>query len=157
MTETTGAQPATKEVAQKSVGHRLQKGHHIGRPKGSRDRRAVAGQMAATALEAKAWSVVAALLECRSWRARLESAKVVLSYAIGLPKQTLTIAGGIGDLGRELAAALQAARERRAALDAVVPVQAILAAPLAIVAGAEIAVDVPVNVPVDAPVPEAEK
>src|SRR5450759_1218422 len=111
MPETTKNAPApTKEVAPKNGakrrGHSFQKGHHVGSPKGSLDRRYIAGQAAAQAMEHKAWDVVAALLTCTSWRARLESAKVVLSYSLGLPRQTLQLTGGFGDLAGELAQAL---------------------------------------------------
>jgi len=91
---------------------------NAGRPKGILNERAKVGQEAAAALEVKAWDVLERLLSSPSWRARHEAAKVVLAYAIGLPRQTLVIAGGFGDLSRELAAALAEARVRRAALDA---------------------------------------
>jgi hypothetical protein len=86
-----------------------------GKPKGTKDRRRIAGQATSKALEAKAWDVVEALLTCRSWRARFESAKVVLSYSIGLPRQSIDISGGaFSEIAVTLAVALRAAREARA-------------------------------------------
>jgi len=90
-----------------------------GRPKGSPNKIRVVGALAAKGLEAKAWRVVETLLTSGSWRARHEAAKTVLAYSIGLPRQTLEITGGIGDLASELAAALAEVRSRRAALPAV--------------------------------------
>jgi hypothetical protein len=119
MVTTTGA-------TVKKTRHVLPPHRGPGRPKGSLNRRFVTGTITAQALQDKAWIVVEALLECRSARARLEAAKVVLAYALGLPRQTVTIAGGIGDLAGELAAALQEVRARRAALDPVVAVAGIL-------------------------------
>ena len=102
-----------------------------GKPKGAKDRRRVAGQATAKALEAKAWDIVEALLGCRSWRARLESAKVVLAYSIGLPRQRIDIAGGgaFGEIVGELASALKAAREARATAALVAPAVPALEAP----------------------------
>ncbi len=112
---------ARKEApATRRIGKPFQKGHHSGRPKGAQDRRRLAGILAAKALEARAWDVVESLLTGRSLRVRLEAAKVVLSYSIGLPKATLEVSGGLSDLAGELARALQAVRERRLALPAVV-------------------------------------
>lgn len=114
------------------IGRRFQRGNP-GRPRGIHDkRRTSAGIEVATALASGAWDVIEALLKDRSWRARYEAAKCVLSYSIGLPKATLEVQGGFGDLGVELAAALKEARARRAALDAPAPVAAISAAPEAV-------------------------
>jgi len=85
-----------------------------GRPKGTKDKRRIAGTATAKARGAKAWDVVAALLTCASWRARLEASKTVLAYSIGLPRQTLELTGGFGDLAGELAQALAEVRSRRA-------------------------------------------
>lgn len=137
MTETTpGTAPTpNKETPAKPGAKRgFPGGRGPGRPKGSRDRRYIAGQAAAQALEHRAWDVVAALLTCSSWRARHEAAKTVLSYSLGMPRQMLTIEGGAGDLARELATALAAARVRRAALDADRGVASLLALPPAVLA-----------------------
>jgi hypothetical protein len=57
-----------------------------------------------------------------------------LSYAWGLPKATLELAGGFANLSQELSAALAEARVRRAALDAAVPVAGLVDAASAILA-----------------------
>jgi hypothetical protein len=102
---------------------------NAGKPVGAKDRRRVLGQAAAAALEGKCWDVLERLLTSPSWRARHEAAKTTLAYALGLPRQTVTLAGGFADLSRELAAALAEARVRRAALDASVPVAGSVAKP----------------------------
>ena len=109
------------------IGRRFVKGNP-GRPRVVRLRREV-GIAAAKALESGAWDVVEKLLKDRSGRVRLETAKVILGYAIGLPKATLEVQGGVGNLAAELSAALAEARARRAALDTPTPVLAIEAAP----------------------------
>jgi hypothetical protein len=100
--------------------HRLKKWQfqkgNPGKKKGTKDKRTVLGQEAARSLEEGAWHVIERLLGSSSWRARHEAAKTVLGYAIGLPRATLELSGGFGDLARELSAALIEARERRLAL-----------------------------------------
>jgi hypothetical protein len=135
MTETTpGTAPTpNKETPAKPGAKRgFPGGRGPGRPKGSRDRRYIAGQAAAQALEHRAWDVVAALLTCSSWRARHEAAKTVLSYSLGMPRQMLTIEGGLSDFAAELGAALAEMRLRRSALDAGLPVAGLVGLPLAL-------------------------
>lgn len=109
------AEAPTKEGGLKTIGRPLQKGHKMGRPKGSKDRRRLAAEITAKGLEAKAWDVVAALLQSRAWRSRFEAARLVLAYAVGLPRQTIDIsAGPFSAVATELAEALRAAREARA-------------------------------------------
>jgi len=128
----TEAQAARKNrPGNARVGRPFEKGNP-GRPKGIVNERARIGQEAARALEEKAWDVAEGLLRSSSWRAREAGMKVVLGYAIGLPRATLELTGGFGDLSRELTAALQEARLRRAALDSALPVAPLEAAPPAL-------------------------
>ena len=121
------------------VGRPFERGN-VGKKPGARDRRKVLGQQAALALESQAWDAVEGLFRSSSWRAREAAAKIVLSYGLGLPKQTLELAGGVGTLAAELTKALAEARVRRAALEADRGVASLLALPLPILAppGAEI-------------------
>lgn len=111
--------------------HRFKKGNP-GKKKGTLDKRRMLGQQAAAALEGKCWDVLERLLSSTSWRARHEAVKTTLAYALGMPRQMVHIEGGFSDLSRELTAALQEARLRRAALDASVPSTALLGAAEAI-------------------------
>jgi hypothetical protein len=111
--------------------HRFKKGNP-GKKKGTIDKRRMLGQEAAAALEGKCWDVLERLLSSTSWRARHEAVKTTLAYALGMPRQMLHIEGGFSDLSRELTAALVEARLRRAALDAALPVAALVTAPEAI-------------------------
>ena len=129
---TTPAAAPREGTPKRTIGRPFEKGHHRGRPKGIVDRRRLAGAMAAKAIEARAWDVVFALLQARAWRPRFEAARLVLAYSVGLPKATLELTGGVGDLARELAAALAAVRERRAVLEGLSTAQANLALPEAI-------------------------
>lgn len=97
-----------------------------GRPKGSKDIRTSVGIETARLLSARAVERLTALLTSRSQRVSLEACKVVLSYAWGLPRATLELTGGFGDLSKELSLALAEARARRAALDASQPVAGLL-------------------------------
>jgi hypothetical protein len=119
MRETEGADGAP-------TARTLRPGTRLGRPfergnpgkrRGARDRRTLLGQQAALALESQAWDVVEKLLHSSSWRARHEATKTILSYALGLPRATLELSGGFGDLSKELSLALAEARARRAELD----------------------------------------
>src|ERR1035437_4862909 len=117
--------------------HRFKKGN-AGKPKGTIDKRRRLGQEAAAALEGKCWDVLERLLNSSSWRARHEAVKTTLAYALGMPRQMVHLEGGFGDLSRELTAALQEARVRRAALDASLPATCLLdaaEAPLALPGG----------------------
>src|SRR5450759_2809153 len=107
--------------------HRFKKGNP-GKKKGTIDKRRMLGQEAAAALEGKCWDVLERLLSSTSWRARHEAVKTTLAYALGMPRQMIHLEGGFSDLSRELTAALQEARARRAALDASVPAAVIVAA-----------------------------
>src|ERR1039458_5554412 len=88
---------------------RFKKGVARGRPKGAKDHRTIAGQETARLLSGQAVEGLTALLHSRSPRVKLEACKVVLSYAWGLPKQTLELAGGFANLSKELTADLQEA------------------------------------------------
>lgn len=103
-----------------------------GKPKGARDRRTEVGIEVARALASRARDTIEKLLDSRSPRVRFEAARLILSYAWGTPRQTLELVGGAGELARELTAALQEARARRAALAAPAPAAAVLAPPDAI-------------------------
>lgn len=157
MVETTKntPEPARKDRPRNGRDTRF-KPKNAGKPKGAKDRRRVLGQEAARALEAGAWSVIERLLTSSSWRARHEAAKVILSYSIGMPVQSIAVRGGLSDLAGELTRALAAARLRRAQLDAPMAAQGLLAQPQAIPAGAEIVADMPVDVPVNVAVDGAE-
>jgi hypothetical protein len=109
----TEARPVRKERLRNGRDTRF-KPKNAGKPKGAKDRRRVLGQEAAAALEGRCWDVLEGLLRSSSWRARHEAAKTTLAYALGLPRQTLTISGGVGDLAGELARALADVRARRA-------------------------------------------
>lgn len=146
---TTGTTPAPARTDRpKNARDTRFKPKNPGRPKGVMDRRRVLGQEAARALEAGAWGVIERLLTSSSWRARHEAAKVILSYSIGMPVQSIAVRGGLSDLAGELSRALQEARQRRAQLDAapmtMLPVAGVLAQPQA-----------PLELPA-APVTEAE-
>lgn len=110
---------ARNERPRTRIGRPFQKGNP-GKPRGVKNKNVLAGILAAKALEARAWDVLESLLAARSGRVKLEAAKTILGYACGLPRQTLELTGGFGDLAGELARALQAVRERRLALPAVV-------------------------------------
>lgn len=125
------AHPVRKERPRNGRDTRF-KPKNPGKPKGAKDRRTVLGQAAAAALESRCWDVLEGLLSSSSWRARHEAVKTTLGYALGLPRQTLELSGGFGDLSRELAAALAEARARRATIEAAVPVASLGAAPLAL-------------------------
>ena len=62
-----------------------------GRPKGILDKRADAGRRAAQALATKAWNVVDELLASEDERLRLDAAKIVLEYAHGKPRTSISI------------------------------------------------------------------
>lgn len=89
-----------------------------GKKRGARDHRTIVGIEAARAMSGRAFDRLADLVNSRSHRVSLEASKLILAYAWGLPKQTLELAGGFGNLAAELSAALAEARARRAALDA---------------------------------------
>jgi|ERR1017187_2662127 hypothetical protein len=103
-----------------------------GKKKGARDRRTAVGIEVCRAMAGHAADRLLALVDSRSHRVSLEASKLVLAYAWGAPRQTLELAGGFADLSKELSEALAEARARRAALEAPMPVQVILDAPLAI-------------------------
>jgi hypothetical protein len=139
--------PARSDRPRTRIGKPFLPGN-AGRKKGNRNRSTVVGVEVCAAMSGRAVEVLRALLSARSARIRLEAVRTILGYGWGLPKATLEVSGGLSDLGRELTEALRLARLRRLALDAVVPVQAIVTAPLAIVAAAEIQVDMPADMPV---------
>ena len=119
MAETAPPASRSEAAPERTIGVPFKKGHGRGRPKGIIDKRRLGGEMAARALEARAWSVIRDLLQARAWRSRFEAARLVIAYVHGTPRQSLEITGGIGDLASELAAALAEVRSRRAALPAV--------------------------------------
>jgi hypothetical protein len=129
----TSAPSARKERPRNGRDTRF-KPKNAGKPVGAKDRRRVLGQAAAAALEGRCWDVLEGLLTSPSWRARHEAVKTTLGYALGLPRQTVTLAGGFADLSRELAAALAEARVRRATFDVPVPVAPLVTAPEAALA-----------------------
>lgn len=137
----------------KRVGRPFPKGW-TGRPKGALDIRTSVGIETARALSGRAVDRLTALLDSRSHRVALEACKVILSYAWGLPKQTLELAGGFGDLSRELTAALAEARARRAALETLAPRTQNEPALLAGVAGAALNTsEQPINEPLPGEAP----
>jgi hypothetical protein len=121
MTETTTPAPARTDRPKTRIGKPFTVGNS-GRPRGLRDKRTRVGIEICDAMAAQAADVLRALLSSRSGRIRLEAARAILSWSWGLPKQSITLAGGIDDLAKALTAALQEARARRAALEAVRPV-----------------------------------
>lgn len=64
---------------------------NAGRPKGAKDRRTVVGIEVAAALAGQAWDEVEKLLGDDSARVRLEASRLVLEYALGKPKQALSL------------------------------------------------------------------
>lgn len=128
---TTNAAPSERKMRPKTrgqVGRPFAPGNP-GKKRGTLATRTIVGMEVARALSGKAADRLAALVDSRSPRVAFEASRLVLAYAWGAPRQTLELSGGFADLARELAAALAAARERRAALDAVAPVAALVAAP----------------------------
>lgn len=119
--ETSGSRP----------GRRFQKGNP-GKPKGARQKSTLVGIEVCRAMAARAADRLAALVDSRSHRIAFEASRLVLAYAWGAPRQTLELVGDIGDLSRELAAALAEARARRASLDASLSVAPLSAAPPAL-------------------------
>lgn len=95
---------------------------NAGKPKGTRDRRTIVGIEVCRAMAGRAADRLAALVDSRSHRIAFEASRLILAYSWGAPRQTLELTGDFGDLSRELTAALQEARVRRAALDAARPV-----------------------------------
>lgn len=116
-------------MTKRGGGGRLFQPKNPGRPKGALDRRTIVGIETARALTGRAVDRLSALIDSRSPRVSLEAVKTILGYAWGLPKATLEVSGGFGNLAAELAAALQEARARRAALDVSMPVAGLLDAP----------------------------
>jgi hypothetical protein len=110
------------------VGRRFEKGNP-GKPKGIKCRRTVATLEAARAMSGHAFDRLTKLIDSRSPRIAFEASRLILSYAWGLPRQTLELSGDFGNLSAELTAALKEARARRAAFDTPLPVAAIVAAP----------------------------
>jgi hypothetical protein len=133
MTETTkkGATPARTERPRTRIGRPFALGNG-GRPKGLRDKRTRVGIEICDAMSGQAAETLRALLSSRSGRIRLEAAKAILLWSWGAPKQSVTVAGGFGDLARELTAALQEARVRRAALESFSNSEALSASPSAL-------------------------
>ena len=113
------------------TGRPFQRGNP-GKPKGTRDRYTIVGIEVCRAMAGRAADRLAALIDSRSHRVALEASRLVLAYAWGAPRQTLELAGGFGDLSRELTLALQEARARRAALDTSMHVASLSAPPEAI-------------------------
>jgi len=129
--DTTNTAPASRSDRPRTrIGKPFPKGNP-GRPRGVKDYRTRAGIEIADAMSGEAAEELRALLKARSPKIRFEVAKAILLWSWGAPKQSLTIAG-VGDLAKEVSLALAAVRERRAALDAVVPAQALLGAPEAL-------------------------
>lgn len=105
------------------IGRPFAKGNP-GKKRGTLAKRTVVGIEAARAVAGRAADRLAALVDSRSPRIAFEASRLVLAYAWGAPRQTLELTGDFGDLSRELTAALQEARARRAALEGAVPVAA---------------------------------
>jgi hypothetical protein len=122
------APPARKERPRTRPGRPFQKGNP-GKKKGTRYVRTLVGIEVARALAGQASDRLAKLIDSKSGRIAFEASRLVLAYAWGAPRQTLELTGDFGDLSRELTAALQEARVRRAALDAPLSVVALSAAP----------------------------
>lgn len=130
-TRTTGAMSERTERPRTRVGRPFAL-KNPGRPRGLKDHRTRVGIAVCDAMSGQAAGVLRALLSARSTRIRLEACRTILGYSWGLPKQTLELAGGIGDLSRELALALVEVRARRASLDAVRPVASLDTLPSAL-------------------------
>jgi hypothetical protein len=132
MTETTtGAAPARTErpgTQRGRIGRPFQKGNP-GKPKGARMKSTLVGIEVTRAMSGRAAERLAALVDSRSHRIAFEAARLVLAYAWGLPKATLELSGGIGDLSKELSLALTEARARWAEVEAGRGAQACLQLP----------------------------
>jgi hypothetical protein len=112
MDESAAAARTDRPANVSTWGKPFEKGNP-GRPPGIVDKRIARGVQTARALEGQAWLVLRELLHHPSWKARETAAKTILAYACGLPRQTLELTGGLGDLAAELAAALAEVRARR--------------------------------------------
>lgn len=124
MTTETGAAPARKDrpgTQRGRIGRPFLPGNP-GKPKGARMKSTLVGIEVTRAMSGRAAERLAALVDSRSHRIAFEASRLVLAYAWGLPKATLELAGGFGDLAKELSLALAEARLRRAGLDAGRPV-----------------------------------
>src|SRR5664280_1235871 len=114
-------QPARTERPRTRIGRPFQKGNS-GRPKGLRDHRQRVGlELLKAIAEEHLGPVLEKLCQSKSERIQFEVARWLGEMLLGRPKASVEIAGGFGDLAKELSAALASARERRT-LEAAKPV-----------------------------------
>lgn len=112
-------------------GRRFQKGNP-GKPKGARAKSTLVGIEVCRAMADRAADRLVKLIDSRSHRIAFEASRLVLAYAWGSPRQTLELVGGLGDLSREISAALAVARLRQASPEAPLSVAPLSATPPAL-------------------------